>query len=484
MYRNPFCNFTLAGVSLTDYGLKIPSPFSSLELTNSEITSFTSWTLRVTVGGSDRDKINIAAFEALLYSAAQDANGYENSSGIPVSFIFGWLNPNGTVSEYVSYQGFTLQFKVSTTGQYMQYEVTGYASVAVQANMPDLNIPEVCGIVQPSAVAEGLAKAVKATTYYDLDIDHDDAPTLVNHGAMTTSFTSYVRGSYTGRDNYDDFPGLLKLSKSYNSSREAGGLQLGIRKLSQVLDSVTVTPVSNYLRKSNVDTAPQCSSYSFWIDEPTMTKRGVIHYKSNAALASLHISDTLQYGTSETNILSLSGSYNGVAYNMTDMNFSSIGFSVDGSGNTIVQDTQVVNSWSSSLSNVFQTVNIINDVNAIASQFSGDFSITIPGNVRQYTIAQPISLLVMSGNTVSPITGVYNIMSVTHSISNTFTTTLKVQRLVMSSANQVAAGQGIIIRGSSSYPTDSYTTTSNIISTSKVDFGAIYPTFEHLSSRL
>ena len=242
--------------------------------------------------------------------------------------------------------------------------------------------------------------------------------------------------------------------------------------------------MSNYLRKSIVDTAPQCSSYSFWIDEPTMTKRGVIHYKSNAALASLHISDTLQYGTSETNILSLSGSYNGVAYNMTDMNFSSIGFSVDGSGNTIVQDTQVVNSWSSSLSNVFQTVNIINDVNAIASQFSGDFSITIPGNVRQYTIAQPISLLVMSGNTVSPITGVYNIMSVTHSISNTFTTTLKVQRLVMSSANQVAAGQGIIIRGSSSYPTDSYTTTSNIISTSKVDFGVIYPTFEHLSSGL
>ena len=202
MYRNPFCNFTLAGVSLTDYGLKIPSPFSSLELTNSEITSFTSWTLRVTVGGSDRDKINIAAFEALLYSAAQDANGYENSSGIPVSFIFGWLK---------------------------QYEVTGYASVAVQANMPVLNIPEVCGIVQPSAVAEGLARAIKATTYYDLDIDHDDVPTLVNHGAMTTSFTSYVRGSYTGRDNYDDFPGLLKLSKSYNSSREAGGLQLGIQ---------------------------------------------------------------------------------------------------------------------------------------------------------------------------------------------------------------------------------------------------------------
>lgn len=481
MLRNCFCNFMLAGVSITEYGLMIPSPFASLELSNSQVSSMTSWTLKCIVGGDDRKKINIAAFEALLYSSAQSAAGYENSSGIPCSFNFGWLNSDGSVSEYVSYQGFTIQFSVSTSGQYLIYEVKGYASLAIQTQMPVLNVPELSGIVQPSAVMEALYSAVRADLYYDLDIDHCDAPTLVQHGALTTSFNSYVRGSYNGTDDYQTFPGLLKLSKSYNSTRDAAGLKHGLQTIGQVLDSATVTPVSEFLTSSMADNTVQCSSFSYWVDEPTMTRRGCIHYKSNAGLVGSQISDVLQYGTPETNILSIDGSYNGVAYNMTDMSFKQVGFDVDGSGNTIVTDTKVVNSWSSSLADTFQTVNIINDVNAIASQFSGEFNITIPGSTKKYTIAQPISLLVMVGNTVSPITGIYNIVEVSHSISNQFTTTLKVQRLVMSSANQVASNQGIFIRGSGSYPTSSYSTTSNIISTSKVDFGTIYPDFTYLT---
>lgn len=481
MLRNCFCNFMLAGVSITEYGLMIPSPFASLELSNSQVSSMTSWTLKCIVGGDDRKKINIAAFEALLYSSAQSAAGYENSSGIPCSFNFGWLNSDGSVSEYVSYQGFTIQFSVSTSGQYLIYEVNGYASLAIQTQMPVLNVPELSGIVQPSAVMEALYSAVRADLYYDLDIDHCDAPTLVQHGALTTSFNSYVRGSYNGTDDYQTFPGLLKLSKSYNSTRDAAGLKHGLQTIGQVLDSATVTSVSEFLTSSMADNTVQCSSFSYWVDEPTMTRRGCIHYKSNAGLVGSQISDVLQYGTPETNILSIDGSYNGVAYNMTDMSFKQVGFDVDGSGNTIVTDTKVVNSWSSSLADTFQTVNIINDVNAIASQFSGEFNITIPGSTKKYTIAQPISLLVMVGNTVSPITGIYNIVEVSHSISNQFTTTLKVQRLVMSSANQVASNQGIFIRGSGSYPTSSYSTTSNIISTSKVDFGTIYPDFTYLT---
>lgn len=481
MLRNCFCNFMLAGVSITEYGLMIPSPFASLELSNSQVSSMTSWTLKCIVGGDDRKKINIAAFEALLYSSAQSAAGYENSSGIPCSFNFGWLNSDGSVSEYVSYQGFTIQFSVSTSGQYLIYEVKGYASLAIQTQMPVLNVPELSGIVQPSAVMEALYSAVRADLYYDLDIDHCDAPTLVQHGALTTSFNSYVRGSYNGTDDYQTFPGLLKLSKSYNSTRDAAGLKHGLQTIGQVLDSATVTSVSEFLTSSMADNTVQCSSFSYWVDEPTMTRRGCIHYKSNAGLVGSQISDVLQYGTPETNILSIDGSYNGVAYNMTDMSFKQVGFDVDGSGNTIVTDTKVVNSWSSSLADTFQTVNIINDVNAIASQFSGEFNITIPGSTKKYTIAQPISLLVMVGNTVSPITGIYNIVEVSHSISNQFTTTLKVQRLVMSSANQIASNQGIFIRGSGSYPTSSYSTTSNIISTSKVDFGTIYPDFTYLT---
>lgn len=480
MKRQPWVNFLLAGVTLTDFGLEIPSPFVSLSLSNSEIASVTSWSLNCIVGGDDKKKVNIAAFEALLYSAAQAASSYADSQGIPVSFAFGWLNENGAVEEYISYQGFTLQFKVSTTGLYMKYEITGFASLAVQSSMPVLRIPEVSGFVQPSAVVEGLARSAKATSYYELDIDHNDVPTLITHGAMTTSFNNYVRGTFDGTDDFDSFPGLLRLSKSYNGSRDAAGVAPPYRKLSQILNNHSITPVENFLKKSLTDTTPQATSFSYWVDEPTMTRPGVIHYKCNAGLLTNHIKDALIYGTPETNVLSLSGSYNGVAYNMTDMRFSQVGFTVDGSGSTIVQDAQVVNSWSSSLAEVFQTVDIINDVNAIASQFSGDFVVQIPGSVKRYEIAQPVSLVVMSGNTLSPISGVYNIVSVAHQISTDFITTLKIQRLTMSSANQVASGQGIYVSGTNYYPTNSYGTTKNIISPYKVDFGVMHPNFEHM----
>lgn len=477
MKKQPWVTFIFAGVNLTDFGLEIPSPFSSLEINNSEITSMTAWTLRCTVGGEERRKINIAAFEALLYSAAQAANAYADSSGIPCSFAFGWLDEHGNVSEYVSYQGFTLQFKVSTTGLYMIYEITGYATLALQSSMPVLRIPRICGIVQPSAIVESLAYSTRAVDYYELDIDHNDTPTLVNHNALTTSFNKYVRGNFSAQDDFDNFPGLLKLSKSYNATRDAAGLIPSVHKLSTVINNQRVTPIDKFLKRSLTDNTPQCSSFSYWVDEPTMSHPGCIHYKSNSALATTHLSDVLEYGTAHSNILALSGAYNGVAYNMTDMNFKSVGFTVDGSGNVIANTAEVINSWSSCLADTFQTANIINDVNAIASQFSGDFTIQIAGSLKQYALAQPISLLVMSGNTVSPITGIYNIITVSHSISDTFITTLKVQRLVMSSANQVATSQGIMVGGTGKYPINSYETTSNIISPYKVDLGKMYPDF-------
>ena len=482
MKKQPFCNVTLAGVNLTEFGAEIPSPFTSLSLANSQITSMTSFTLAITVGGDANRRMNIAAFEALLYSAAQSASGYKNSSGIPVSFAFGWLDEFGNVESYTSYSGFTLNFTVSTNGLYMLYSLEGYAQLALQTSMPVLNIPEVSGIVQPSAIVEALAKAMKADNYYQLDIDHNDAPTYVSHGALTTSFNKYVRGDYSASDDYDSFPGLLALSKSYSQTRDGGGLNtLKAKSLTQVMNNVDVSEVSSFLKRSLTDHTLQCSSFSYWVDEPTMTSPGTIHYKSNAGMNTSNLKDTLEYGTSNTNILKLSGSYSGVAYNMSDMNFSSLGFAVDGSGNDIVQNAEVVNSWSSSLADVFQSANIINDINALATQFSGDFSITIPGSVSAYSVAQPISLLVLTGNTVSPITGIYNIIEVDHDISNTFITTLKVQRLVMSSANEVAANQNIFVSGSSNYRR-TIKQTSNIISPSKVDFGTLYPDFTYLRS--
>jgi len=484
MKKQPFLNFSLAGVNLTEFGLEIPSPVCSLELGNSEISTMTSWTLNVIIGSSDTKKANSAAFEALLYSAAQSANGYANSKGIPVSFIFGWLDAKGNIDTYLSYQGFTISYSVSTNGMYLQYKVTGFASLSIANSMPVLRIPAISGFVQPSAVAEALAVSTKATSYYQLDIDHNDAPTLINHGAMSTSFNQYVRGNLSGTDDYETFPGLLRLSKSYSSSRDAAGLKTGYKSLTQVMNNTINTPISEFLQMSQTDTTPQCSSFSYWVDEPTMTAPGIIHYKSNANLQNFESRNTLRYGTADANVISINGTYNGISYNMTNISFKQAGFIVDGSGNSILQDAEVVNSWASTLADVFQTVGIINDVNALATQFSNDFTIQIPGNTSEFKIAQPVSLIVFTGNTLSPITGVYNIISVTHNISNAFITTLKLKRLVMSSANQTAISQGILVSGSSSYSTSSYTTTKNIISPYKVDLGELYPNFEHMGIAL
>ena len=465
---------------MTSFGMEVPSPVASLTLTNSEITSMTAWTLHCIVGGDDTKKVNINAFEALLYSSAQAASSYADSAGVPVSFSFGWLDERGNVTEHISYQGWTLQFTVSTSGNWMVYDLTGYASTAVQSSMPVLNIPALTGFVQPSAVVEALAKSAKVTSYYELDIDHNDSPTLISHGAMTTSFNRYVRGEYKTEDDFDSFPGLLSLSKSWNATRDAAGIKYPYKKLSQIVNNVISTNIDNFLKKSLTDTTPQCSSFSYWVDEPTMTRPGCIHYKSNAGLTTNQLSEVLRYGTKDSNVLSINGKYDGVAYNMSDMNFKQLGFDVDGSGNTIVEGTEVVNSWSSSLADVFQSANIMNDINAIASQFSGDFTLTIPGSTSTYEIAQPVSIIVMIGNTLSPISGIYNIMSVSHSVAQNFTTQLKVQRLQLGSANQTATSQNIFISGKGYYPESSYSKTKNVISSSKVDFGIIYPTFEHM----
>ena len=251
-------------MSITEYGLKIPSPFASLALSNSEITSNTSWTLKCSVVGSDENRMNIAAFEALLYSAAQANVNYKNSSGIPVSFAFGWVDDvNGEVTDYLSYEGFTLTFKVSTSGMYMNYELTGYAKLAIQSSMPVLNIPAVQGYVQPSALVEALAHATKADYYYNFDIDHSDAPVYISHGPLTISFNEYVRGKYSKTDDYESWPGLLVFAKTYSGFKNGGRLKRGIKSLSQVINNVPSFSMNKYVTTDTMENNPRCASFSY-----------------------------------------------------------------------------------------------------------------------------------------------------------------------------------------------------------------------------
>lgn len=477
MKKQPYCTFLLAGLSLTSFGAKIPSPFCSLTLNNSETDNYTSWELKITVGGDSSRQMNIAAFEALIYSAAQ-TKGYSNASGIPVSFIFGWLDETtGSMASYASYQGWTLKYNSSTTGRFLVYTLTGYASQILKANTPVFNFPQIKGRVQPSAVVEGVAKALHVTDYYELDIDHCDAPVYISCNAHTSSLNSFIRGEKTGEDDYDTFPGLLPLAKSYNTTRDAAGLEGGSKLLSSYLNNGAIRSLEKKLKASNSDLTPQCSTFSYWIDEPTMTQPGILHFKETSSIIATADTQVLKYGTSDSNILSISGSYDGVAYNMSDMNFSTLGFSLDETGETIANKTTVTNSWSNSLAQVYQTAGIINDINALATQFSGNFTVTIAGTTRGYTICQPVSLILMSGNTLSPMSGIYNIKSVSHTISNTFITTLTLQRLSISSANQVALSSGIYMTGSSATKQTNTEQTRNIISTGKVNLEPMYPTW-------
>jgi hypothetical protein len=106
--------------------------------------------------------------------------------------------------------------------------------------------------------------------------------------------------------------------------------------------------------------------------------------------------------------------------------------------------------------------------------------VTIPGNVKKYNLAQPVSLVVMIGGTLSPMSGIYNVMAVSHTITNTFVTTLKLERLTMTTASQTAISQNIAVANSTTGYGYVETPTSNVISTGKVDFGTVYPTFEHM----
>ena len=152
MRKQPFVNFVFAGVNLTSFGFEIPSSFASLDVAMAQFTSTTSWTLTVNISSDASRKANGAAFEALLYTSAQAANKYPTSKGIPVSFVFGYIDDSGNVSEYLSYQGWTLTFTASTTGMYMIYKITGLAELDPQRSVPALRIPSLCGFVQPSAV--------------------------------------------------------------------------------------------------------------------------------------------------------------------------------------------------------------------------------------------------------------------------------------------------------------------------------------------
>jgi hypothetical protein len=485
----PFIAVSMAGVSLTDLGYKIPSPLVGISITNATVRSALMWELTLNVAGDASRIANIAAIEGLWYQAKQAAKNSGYKRGIPVSIILGWQSPDGQVVESMDIEGWTMQFDCNVPeSQHLQYIIKGYGQTAVPANMPTIRIPPISGVVQPSAVLTALCEALKADTYYDLDIDRNDSPTFISHGTVQTSFTRYVRGGRSVNDNFGDFPGLQPLATNVMGNSQAYGLITDqIRNMGILVNNVPVGERTPYFRSDINDRPDVVNTFSFWVDEPTMTQRGKINFKSDAVLRIKQNYDQLILGGNETNIFSLSGSYNGVAYTLKNINAGKIGFTVDGTGNAIASVQPSATAFSASLADVFNSANEINNVNAIATQFSSKITITMAGNVRGYELAQPVTVTVLMGNTLSPISGIYRVMEVTQRLDARFITTLVCQRLDTGSANDVADG---VMAGVSTLTTVSGDTslqrtiranqTSNIISPRLVELGTITPTFENL----
>jgi hypothetical protein len=448
------------------------------------------WELTLNVAGDASRKANIAAIEGLWYQAEKAAKNSGYKRGIPVSIMVGWQSPDGQVLECMDIEGWTMQFSVNVPeSQHLQYTIKGFGQTAVPTNMPTIRIPAIRGIVQPSAILEALCESLNADNYYDLDIDRFDTPTYISHGIIQTSFTRYVRGNKTKDDGFGDFPGLQPLATQVMGGGQAYGLITDqVKDMGMLVNNVREGERSPYFRSDVNDRPDTVNTFSFWVDEPTMTQRGKINFKSDAVLRVKQNHDQLILGGNETNIFSLSGTYDSVAYTLKNINAGRIGFTVDGTGNAIASVQPSVSSFSGSLAEVFNSANEINNVNAIATQFSSKITITMAGNVRGYELAQPVTVTVLSGNTLSPISGIYRVMEVTHQLTGSrFITTLVCQRLDTGSPNDAANGATDGINSIATVAGDPVlqrtmrnSQTSNIISPRLVELGNLANTFDNL----
>jgi len=488
----PFIAVSLAGVSLTDLGYKIPTPLVGITIKNALVRSALEWELTLNVAGDSNKRANIAAIEGLWYQAEQSARNSGYTRGIPVSIILGWQSPNGQITESMDIEGFTIQFSVTVPeAQYTQYVIKGFGTTGVPSNMPTITIPPIRGIVQPSAVLEALCRSLKADAYYDLDIDRNDAPTYMAHGTIQTSFTRYVRGTRSPKDNFGNFPGLQPLATQVSTNEQAYGLITEkVRNMGMLINNVPLSERRNYFRSDLNDRPDTVNTFSFWVDEPTMTQRGKINFKSDAGLRIRASNDQLILGGNETNIFSLTGSYDSVAYTLKNINAGRIGFTLDGSGNSIATVQPTVTAYSATLADVYNSANEINNVNAIATQFSGKITVTMAGNVRGYELAQPVTVTVLSGNSLSQISGVYHVMEMTHRLDSRFITTLELQRLDTGSPSDGTVSEEVsggatesitsVYADTTSQKLARQSQTSNIISPRKVELGTLTTTFENL----
>lgn len=428
-HRQPYMQFVIQNIALRSLGYKIPSPLVSINLTNAESGIQTNFKVTLHITGDQRKQSHIGAFEMMLYEFAQ----MRGDSTTPCYIEMGWADESG-VLESLSVQGIFIQFTSTVHTGYTEYVLEGIGNFTNTATIRGIAIPAIRGNFRPSDVVEAVLDYVNAGDVFDYDIDHDDEVVPISKPSCVTSLGEYVNGSSSQR-------GLIQQSYCEGSRSCAYGLPKNRPTGMYLKAGYTKEEIHRLMGAPLAQTQRSASSYTFSITEPTFHTRGVIRYKNNVNLANYVTDDVLIWGGLYTNIMSISATYQGVTQQLLGSGTTvQTGMGITLKGESLKTQANRQNSYAATIGSMYSAGNVLNNLNALSTQFNTNVQIQVVGKPKVFQVADAVRVVVYTGGTLNPITGVYRIIKVAHNITGTsYTTTLTVQRLDLITANDTAA---------------------------------------------
>lgn len=428
-HKQPYMQLIIHNMSLRSVGAKVPSPLVGIQLTSAESGLQTAFTATLQIPGDARKQAHVGAFEMLLYEFAQ----MRGDSVTPCYLQLGWIDETGQFAG-LEVNGMFVEFNATVRTGFTEYVLSGIGTFTSVATVRGIAVPAVNGNYRPSEVVKALLDYINADELFDYDIDHDDEIVHIHRPSCVTSLGEYINGS-------GERTGLIQQSYCVGSKSAAYGLPFN-----RSIDFYRRAGYSNkeiheMLSAPVGQTQRSTSSYTFSITEPTFHKKGVIRYKNNVNLANYVEEDTLIWGGLHTNILELSATYHGVTQTLLGSGASvQTGMGLTLNGDTLVSKDNRQNSYAATVDSMYSAGNALNNLNAISTQFNTNLQVTIVGATHIYKVSDQVKIIVYTGGTLNPITGLYTVLKVSHNITGTsYQTTLTVMRLNMTSANNTAS---------------------------------------------
>lgn len=440
-HRQPYMQMVINNVALRSVGYKVPSPLVAIKLTDAENGLYTAFTATLHILGDTHKQAHVGSFEMMLYEFAQ----MKGDSVMPCYIEIGWCGDDDSIAtdaegtkQLLSVQGQFVSFTSSVKTGYMEYVLSGQGNLTSTATVRGIAIPAVNGNYRPSNVVEAVLNYINADELFDYDIDHDDEIVHIRKPSCVTSLGEYINGS---TDAKNASRGLIQESYSEGSKSAAYGLPYNRSVDYYRRAGYTNKEIRELMRSPVAQTQRSTSSYSFSVTEPTFHKKGVIRYKNNVNLANYVSEDTLIWGGLHTNILDISATYNGVTQSLLGSGtLVQTGMGLTLKGDTLITTDNRQNSYSATVESMYAAGNALNNLNAVATQFNTNMTVTIVGSPKRYSVNDSVKIIVYTGGTLNPITGIYQILKVTHSINGTgYQTALTVVRLNLTSANNTVA---------------------------------------------